>query len=266
MINVVLSGACGKMSGRIAAMMAGEKNIRIAAAIEKKGHSGVGKKFSDVAGIDSNIVACGITDDLKKIINNIDVIVEFTTPKSTLEHLQEAVRFKKAIVIGTTGFNRIEVEKINNASQKIPVFFSPNTSIGVNLVFDILDKIGRALPLNYNVEIVETHHKFKKDAPSGTAKKMAEIIASSRKQNADKVVIYGRKGRTEERPENQICIHALRAGGVKGKHEVRFVSEEDEIVITHSAFSRDIFAKGAVQAVKFIVKKNKGLYSTADLI
>jgi 4-hydroxy-tetrahydrodipicolinate reductase len=170
------------------------------------------------------------------------------------------------MVIGTTGCTKIEADKIRRASAKIPIFFSPNTSIGVNLIFNVLNKISEVLPADYNVEIVETHHIHKKDAPSGTAKKMADIIATARKQNPQKVIIYGRKGQAASRPQDQICIHALRAGNVNGKHEVRFISEEDEIIITHNAFSRNIFAKGAVAALKFIVNKKKGLYTTQDLI
>jgi 4-hydroxy-tetrahydrodipicolinate reductase len=254
------------MSRLIGKLIAQEKGMKVIAALEKKGHADIGKKFSDIVGESSPALNCRITDDIKKVIDEADVIIEYTSPKCTLEHLHEALRAKKAMVIGTTGCTKIEADKIRRASAKIPIFFSPNTSIGVNLIFNVLNKISEVLPADYNVEIVETHHIHKKDAPSGTAKKMADIIATARKQNPQKVIIYGRKGQAASRPQDQICIHALRAGNVNGKHEVRFISEEDEIIITHNAFSRNIFAKGAVAALKFIVNKKKGLYTTQDLI
>ena len=266
MIKVIISGASGRMSKLIAGLISQEKNVKIIAAIERKGHPDVGKKFSDVVGINSSSLNCRITDNIKKAIEEADVIIEYTAPKCVLEHLHEAIKSKKAMVIGTTGFTKIEIDRIKKASAKIPIFFSPNTSIGVNVVFNILEKVAGVLPGDYNVEIVETHHIHKKDAPSGTAKRMADIIALARNQKPDKVITYGRKGRAQSRPENQICIHALRAGNIKGKHEIRFISEEDEIIITHNAFSRNIFAKGAVAALKFISTKKRGLFSTEDLI
>ena len=266
MIKVIISGASGRMSKLIAALIAQEKGMKVVAALERKGHSDIGKKFSDIVGINSAALNCRITDNLKKVIEDSDIILEYTTPKSTLEHLHEAIKSKKAMVIGTTGCTKIEMDKIKKASEKIPVFFSPNTSLGVNLVFDVLGRLASVLPTDYNVEIVETHHIHKKDAPSGTAKKMADIIATARKQKPDKVITYGRKGRAESRPESQICIHALRAGNIEGKHEIRFISQEDEITITHNAFSRNIFAKGALAALKFMATKKKGLFTTEDLI
>jgi 4-hydroxy-tetrahydrodipicolinate reductase len=266
MIKIILSGASGRMSQMIAGLIAQQKGMKVVGAIEKKGHLKIGKKLSDIVGINSPSLNCKITDSLKKVIEEADVIVEYTSPKSTLEHLQEALRYKKAMVIGTTGLSKIETDKIKKASNKIPIFFSPNSSISVNLIFDVLDKIAKVLGDEYNVEIVETHHVHKKDAPSGTAQKMAEIIASARKKQPSKVISYGRKGRTQSRPAEQICIHALRAGNIKGRHEIKFISEEDEIVITHDAFSRSIFAKGAVKAIKFIAERKKGLFTTKDLI
>jgi 4-hydroxy-tetrahydrodipicolinate reductase len=266
MIKVILSGASGRMSQMIARLIAQEKGMKVIGAIEKKGHPDMGKKLSDIADINSASLNCKISASLKKVIEEADVIVEYTSPKSTLEHLQEALRYKKAMVIGTTGLSKIETDKIKKASSKIPIFFSPNSSISVNLIFDVLDKIAAVLGDEYNVEIVETHHVHKKDAPSGTAQKMAEIIACARKKQPSKVITYGRKGRTESRPAEQICIHALRAGNVKGRHEIRFTSEEDEIIIIHDAFSRNIFAKGALKAIKYIADKKKGLFTTKDLI
>lgn len=266
MPRVIVSGSSGRMSRRIMSLLASEKNVKVIVGIEKKNHKDIGSNLQDIVGINSKNLNGLVRDDLSEVIGTCDVIVEFTTPKVTLEHLKQAVKFKKAIVIGTTGFNKKEMSLIKKASSKIPVFFSPNMSIGVNLIFNVLEKLSRSLPLSYNVEIVETHHKFKKDAPSGTAKKMTDIIAKGRRQNLDKVVIFGRRGHTGKKPKNQICVHAIRTGSVVGRHEVKFVSDEDEILIMHNAFSRDIFAKGAISAIKFISKKKKGFYTTADLI
>lgn len=266
MIRVIISGASGRMSRRIISLIAREQGIEISAAIEQKNHKDIGKKLPDLTGIKSKNINCLITDDLNKAAAMSDVIIDFTTPKTTLENLKRALKFKKAIIIGTTGFSKSELYKIKKASLKIPVFFSPNMSQGVNVVFSLLKRLAKALPIDYNVEIIETHHKFKKDAPSGTAKRMAEVIALSRGHKPNMITIFGRKGHTGLRPKNEICIHAVRAGSITGKHEVKFISEEDEITITHNAFSRDIFARGAVQAAKFIYKKKKGLYGQGDLI
>lgn len=266
MIRIIIGGSSGRMSKRIISLLSKEKDIRITAAIEKKNHEDIGKELRNVRGVEFDNLTCQVTDDLRKVIDDSDVIIEFTTPKVTLKHLKEAVKFKKAMIIGTTGLNKRELNEIKKASSKIAVFFSPNMSLGVNLVFSLLEKTSSSLPSNYHTEIVETHHKFKKDAPSGTAKRMAEIIAKTRRDNPDKVIVFGREGISGQRPDNQICIHAVRAGSVVGKHEVKFISDEEEILITHNAFSRDIFAKGAVLAAKFLSKKKKGFYTMADLI
>lgn len=265
-MRVLVSGSSGRMSKRIISLMANDKEIEAVYAIEKKNHKDIGKKLTEIVGIEAKNIDNEVTDDIKKVIETIDVVIEFTTPKATLDHIEEAKKHKKAIVIGTTGFNKEEFDEIKDASFEIPVFISPNMSIGVNLVFNLLRKISKSLPLDYDVEIIETHHKFKKDAPSGTAKKMAKIIAEARDQNPDEVIIYGRRGHTDKKPDNQICIHALRGGSVIGRHQVKFISDEDEIEIIHSASSRDVFAKGAILAAKFINKKKKGLFTTEDII
>ena len=265
-MKVLVSGACGKMSRRIISMLSLDKDIKAVYGIEKRHHKDIGKRLTQVVDIKAKKIDNILTDDINTYINDVDVIIEFTTPEATLEHLNQAKRYKKAIVIGTTGFNQNEILRIKTASSKIPVFLSPNMSLGVNLVFGLLEEIARSLPKDYSVEIVETHHRFKKDAPSGTAKKMAEIIAEARGLNPKKSIIYGRYGYTGERPLNQIGVHAVRGGSVVGRHEVKFISDEEQIEIIHSASSRDAFARGAVIAAKFVYKKKKGLYTVKDLI
>jgi 4-hydroxy-tetrahydrodipicolinate reductase len=265
-MRVLVSGASGRMSKRIISLMANDKEIEAVFPVERKNHPDIGKDLAEAVGIKADNLSYKITDKIDEVIEQADVVVEFTTPEATLEHLKKAQDYKKAVVIGTTGFSQKELETIKDAASGISVFLSPNMSIGVNVVFSLIEQISKKLPSDYQVEIIETHHKFKKDAPSGTAKKIAEIIARTKGQDPEKVIIYGRKGHTGERKGNEICIHAVRGGSVVGRHKIKFISDEDEIEIIHNAASRDVFARGAVKAVKFIIKKKRGLYSTEDLL
>jgi 4-hydroxy-tetrahydrodipicolinate reductase len=254
------------MSKRIISLMAKDKSIEAVYGVEKKGHQDIGRTLSETTGVEAENLNSKIADNIEDSVADADVIVEFTNPQTTLEHLQVAEKNKKAMVIGTTGLSKEQVSEIEKAASSIAVFFSPNMSLGVNVVLDLIEKLAESLSSEYNVEIIETHHKNKEDAPSGTAKKMAQIIAKARDLDPEKDIIYSRAGRVGRRPDAQIAVHAVRGGSVVGIHEIRFISKEDEISITHQAFSRDIFAKGAISACKFINDKEKGLFSTEDLL
>ena len=172
---------------------------------------------------------------------------------------------KKGIVIGTTGFTEPELAEIKAASSEIPVFISPNMSLGVNLLFRLTSEAAKNLP-GYQVEITETHHDQKVDAPSGTAKKLAEVVAEARGNNLAEVAVYGREGRPGPRKPEEIGIHALRIGDVVGEHTVIFAAAGERIELTHKAGSRNILASGAIKAALFLSKQKPGLYSMDDLI
>ena len=186
-------------------------------------------------------------EDNPEIIRDADVVIEFTSPSATLEHLAWVDKFKKAIVIGTTGLDSQQVQKLKKTAQHIPIAFSPNMSLGVNLTFKLVKQAAQTLGQDYKVDIVEAHHIHKKDAPSGTAKRLAQLIKeTSGRENVD--------------------IDSIREGEIVGDHEVRFGGPEDTLIIKHSAKTRDIFAQGALTAAKFIVQQAPGLYDMQDVI
>ncbi|MBL7091816.1 MAG: 4-hydroxy-tetrahydrodipicolinate reductase [Candidatus Omnitrophica bacterium] len=246
MIKLVISGCCGKMGRRIIALSLGDSNFELAGAIENKAHPAIGKKLSEALGIP------GLTLEVKDnpgIIKGADVLIEFSNPSATVEHLTSAVKHKKAVVIGTTGLSPEQAQKVKEASRDIPVVFSPNMSLGVNLVFRLVKEAAQKLGRDYKVDIVEAHHIHKKDAPSGTAKRLAELIKES-------------SGREKEKIE----IDSVREGEIVGDHQVRFNGPRDTIIIKHSAKTRDIFARGALEAAKFAAKQPPGLYDMQNVI
>ncbi len=207
-----------------------------------------------------------ISDELEHIIDEGEVLIEFTDPDTTLDHLGMAIEHNKAMVIGTTGFSDEQLEEIKEIAPQIPCVMAPNMSVGVNLLFKLAKEIAPVLGDDYDIEIVEAHHRKKKDAPSGTAMRIAEILAKALGRNLKGVGVYGRKGITGERTKKEIGIHAVRAGDIVGEHTITFAGTGERIEITHRAHSRDTFAQGALRAVKFVAKAKKGLYDMQDVL
>jgi 4-hydroxy-tetrahydrodipicolinate reductase len=264
MIKVLVAGAGGRMGGRIIAALEGQKGIALGGAFEKKGHFAVGQDAGGVSGIGSkNLV---VVDRLESIMDSGDVIIDFTDPEATLRHVELAAAQEKAMVIGTTGMEAGQKEELDKAARKIPIVFAPNTSVGVNLLFKVLSDVAPILGDAYDVEIVETHHRFKKDAPSGTAKKMAEVVASSLGRDLEKVAVYGRSGMVGERKKEEIGIFSMRGGDVVGEHTVIFSGLGDRVEFTHRAHSRDTFAQGAVRAAKWVAGRVPGLYDMMNVL
>lgn len=246
MIKLVISGCCGKMGKRIIALSLDDSNFELAGAIENRAHPAIGKKLSEALGIP------GLTLEVKDnpgIIEAADVLIEFSNPSATVEHLGSAVKHKKAVVIGTTGLSPEQAQKVKEASRDIPIVFSPNMSLGVNLVFRLVREAAQKLGRDYKVDIMEAHHIHKKDAPSGTAKRLAELIKES-------------SGREKEKIE----IDSVREGEIVGEHQVRFNGPQDTVIIKHSAKTRDVFARGALEAAKFAAKQPPGLYDMQNVI
>lgn len=256
MIKVGIAGAAGKMGATIATLCAQDKEFKIALLTENSGHISIGtEKYG-----------CKITDNLKDNIENIDVFIDFTTPTATLSSLLILKQAKKPVVIGTTGFNENELNEIKKISLEIPVVLSSNYSIGVNVIQNLLKEAIKVIKDDYDIDIVESHHRMKKDAPSGTAITFAKIIMEEKKLDFEKNVIYTRTGRNNDRPRDQIGIFAVRGGGVIGEHTIIMASMGDKIEIKHTAFSRETFAAGAIKAAKFIINKKPGLYSMKDVL
>lgn len=261
MINIAINGICGRMGLRIAELVAVDESLKLVAALEMEGHPHIGKDLSSVIGQFHNGVI--ISQELN---GSPDVLIDFTSPDSTLSRLKVCADNGIAMVIGTTGLNNEQIEHVKKASQKIPCLLSPNMSIGVNLLFKLVETVSKILGEGSDIEIIESHHRFKKDAPSGTALKIAEKICSATNREMDDVVIYGRKGLIGERPRNQICIHSIRAGDIVGEHTVTFCNGGERLELVHKAQTRDSFALGAIHAAKFLSGKPPGLYNMEDAL
>lgn len=264
MIKAIILGVAGKMGRRLVTCAANYPNIKIIGGIEQPGNPFIGKDAGETAGI-GNIEA-KITDSLDAVIGNSDVCIDFSHHSSTISALPIIIKHKKAFVICTTGFDESEILEIKEASKLIPVLLSPNMSVGVNLLFDLVCEVAAKLGDDYDIEIVEAHHNKKKDAPSGTAAKLAEIAAKSRGRDINKDGIYGRKGMVGERKTGEIGVHAVRAGDIVGEHTVVFAGPGERIELIHRAHTRDTFANGALRAALFIVNKKPGFYSMKDVL
>jgi len=264
MIKVIVCGGCGKMGSKVAKLICQNKDMKLLGIIESPSHPDIGKVWGGSLGIGETGIL--IKDDLEEIIQNADQIVEFTNPQVSLEHLEIISKYKKPLIMGTTGFSSKEIEKINRLAQGIPFLLSPNMSLGVNLLFKLAAETAAALSDDYDIEIVETHHRFKKDAPSGTAKKLAQEIAKAKGINLDEAAIYGREGIIGERGKGEICIHSIRGGDITGEHTVIFTALGERLELTHKAHSRDTFAYGTIQAIKFMESKPAGFYEMKDVL
>jgi len=265
MVNVIVMGASGKMGSRVIALMRDKANgLQLSAAVEKYGLPAVGRDAGDVAGCGPMGISIGHA--IGPALPKGDVVIDFTEPSGTIGILPEVAEAGKAIVIGTTGFSNTEMGQIRDFAKQIPCVLSPNMSVGVNLVFKILADTARVTGDDYDVEIVEVHHRLKKDAPSGTAMKMAEVVAGTLKRDLDRVGVFGRKGMIGERKPNEIGIQSVRAGDVVGEHTVIFAGPGERIEITHRAHSRDNFARGALVAARWVSDRPPGLYDMQDVL
>jgi len=235
MIKLGIAGVCGKMGRRIYELASHDKDFEVGLALEKKGTPVIGKELG-------KIKVSSSPDGLFLV----DVFVDFTTPEGTEVNLDYVARYKKALVLGTTGLSETQIQKVEDISKVVPVVFSPNMAIGVNVLFAMLPEIAKRLGPDYSVEIVEAHHRGKKDAPSGTAKKFAQVLADATKK--------------------EIPTHAIRLGDIIGDHTIIFCGNSERIEIKHQAHTRDLFAVGALRAAKWVMGKPPGLYSMQDVL
>jgi 4-hydroxy-tetrahydrodipicolinate reductase len=262
MLKVIVSGVAGKMGSTILRRVLMDSSLKLAGALEREGHLWLGKDAGNVMGFDKAGVI--VTDKFPQMRG--DVIIDFTTKEATFSLLDLAVKNKISMVIGTTGLNEKDREEITKASKKIPIVFSPNMSIGINLLFKLLPEAVKVLGDEYDIEIYEEHHRHKKDAPSGTALAFGEIIAKSFGKELKDVGVFERKGITGERKKGTIGIQSIRAGDIVGDHTVLFATDGERIEFTHRATSRDNFARGAIRAAKWVVQQKPGLYSMMDVL
>ena len=264
MIKVVVAGAGGRMGGRLISLIGESKSLRLAGAIEKKGHPAVGRDAGEVAG--GARLGIPIGDDLTTLAEKADVLIEFTSPEATLAHVEIMASRKKAMVIGTTGLSAEQVSELKTKAKAIPCVLAPNMSVGVNLMLKVIAEMARALGGDYDIEVTEAHHRLKKDAPSGTALKMAEVLAKATGKSLDQVAAYARKGMIGERKRGEIGMQVIRAGDIVGDHTVLFGGIGERLEVTHRASSRDTFAMGALRGAEWVVKQAPGLYDMQDVL
>ena len=264
MVELVVAGAAGRMGGRIIALARDAADLRVAGAFERPGHPHLGRDAGEVAG--AGHLGVAIVPDAGPLLAPGRVLVEFTAPEPTLEHLRLAAAQGAGAVVGTTGLQAAQVDEVRRLATRVPIMFSPNMSVGVNLAFRVLALMAKALGDDYDVEITEIHHRMKKDAPSGTAAKMAEVIAEALGRRIEDAGVYGRHGLIGERTTKEIGVHALRGGDVVGEHTVVFSTAGERLELTHRAHSRDTFGQGALRAARFVATARPGLYSMHDVL
>ncbi len=264
MIKILVIGAAGRMGKTIVSCINDTPGVEIAGGTEMPGSPAVGKDVGDIAGIGPRNVFIGT--DLGKALQACDTAIDFSTPESTMETLRQAARLGKAVVVGSTGFSTEQKKEISDLCRKIRCVLAPNMSIGVNAVFKIAADLAKVLGDAYDVEIVEAHHKFKKDAPSGTAMRIAEIVAQALGRDLGEVGVYGRQGMTPGRSPKEIGVHTVRAGDIVGEHRLIFGGMGETVEIVHRAQSRETFARGAVRAAQWVAGQPNGLYDMQDVL
>lgn len=263
-VAVAVNGVMGRMGLQIARLLSQNPSFRIVGGIERKGHSSVGVDIGLlIQGKNSGVM---VTDDPSRITERVDCIIDFSTPASTLAILEYARKKKISLVIGTTGISKEDTEVIRQAGKETAIVQSPNMSVLVNLLFKLVELAAETAGDSFDAEIVEVHHKNKIDAPSGTALKLADIIARACNRQLSDTARYERHGQIGTRPRGEIGIQALRGGDIVGEHTVMFIGTGERLEITHRATSRENFAQGALLAAQWIAGKTPGVYTMGDVL
>lgn len=264
MIRLVLSGAAGRMGQRLIWGIQEAPDLELVGALERPDHPLLGQDAGLVAGCRPTGIP--LSSDPQAVLARAEVLVVFSPPEAALGHLASAAQEGRAAVVGTTGFSSEARRKIQSLSRKIPCVLAPNFSVGMNVLFWILNRVAPILGTDYDIEVVEAHHRHKQDAPSGTALRMVEILARALDRDPQAVTRYGRQGWTGERPREEIGVHALRAGTLVGEHTVLFAGIGEELRLTHRAYSRDNFVRGALLAARWVRTRPPGLYDMEDVL
>jgi len=264
MAKAIIVGAAGKMGRRLTQAILQSPGMKLVGAVEREGHPAIGKDIGDLAG--EGQIDVVVDSDLTHVVTRGEVIIDFTVPEVSLRSLELSVHHGCAIVIGTTGFSPEQMDKVKTLGQQTRCVMAPNMSVGVNVMFRIVADVAQVLGEGYDVEIVESHHRFKKDAPSGTAMKLGETIADALGRDLEKVGVWHRKGLVGERKSSEIGMAVVRAGDIVGEHTVIFGGIGERLEVTHRAHSRDNFAQGAVKAAQWVIGQPNGLYDMQDVL
>jgi 4-hydroxy-tetrahydrodipicolinate reductase len=264
MTRIAITGAAGRMGRALIEATHQTQGLQLSVALERPGSSVIGNDAGELAGIGKNGVLIG--DDLGKVSEQFDVLIDFTRPEVTSQNLALCLQANKRIVIGTTGFSDEQKQAISKASEAIAVVFAPNMSVGVNLCLKLLDMAARVMGDYTDIEIIEAHHRHKIDAPSGTALRMGEVVAAALGRDLQDCAVYGRQGQTGERDRKTIGFETIRAGDIVGEHTVMFADIGERVEITHKASSRMTFANGAVRAAAWLMQHASGLFDMQDVL
>jgi len=259
--ELVVIGAAGRMGRRIISLAAESGRFDIAAAVERQGHPDIGK--------DAGLVAAAEPLNVKLDSSypaDADIAIDFSQPEAADKTIGYCAENNVALVLGTTGLSSAQREKIKAASAKTPIMYATNMSVGMNVLFSLVGKVASMLGEEYDIEIIEQHHRFKKDAPSGTALTLAENICKATARDFPAAIVHGRSGKDALRQKGSIGMHAVRAGDITGKHEVIFSTLGETVTLSHIAHSRDTFARGALRAAEWLVGKKPALYSMVDVL
>ena len=263
-MKVVITGAAGRMGRRLIALIKEATDLTLVGAIERKEHVSIGQDAGEVAGCGR--IGVPIGEDFSSTVQHGDVTIDFSSPAAALEHLRIAAAHHRAMVIGTTGLSAQNIGELRALACRIPCVFSPNMSVGVNVVLKVIADMAKTFGEEYDIEVIEAHHRLKKDAPSGTALKMAEVLAEAVGRDLNEAAMYARKGLIGERNAKEIGIQSIRAGDIVGDHTVLFGGTGERIEVTHRAQSRDTFAQGALRAARWVVSQPPNLYDMTDVL
>ena len=264
MRRIAVMGAAGRMGKILIEAVSQTEGAGLTAAIDRPDSSLIGADAGELAALGR--IGITLSDDLSKVVDEFDVLIDFTHPSVTLKNLDVCRKAGKAMIIGTTGFSAEERQRLEDAAKDIPIVFAANYSVGVNLCLKLLDTAARVLGDEVDIEIIEAHHRHKVDAPSGTALRMGEVVANALGRDLQKVAVYGREGQTGARERETIGFATVRAGDVVGDHTVLFAADGERVEITHKASSRMTFAKGAVRAAMWLGQQPAGLYDMQDVL
>lgn len=264
MTRIAITGAAGRM-GRILIAAVEASDAKLGAIVVLADDPMLGLDAGAIAGLGKNLGVQAVAS-LEEVVDQFDVLIDFTAPAATLANIELCKKYGKKIVIGTTGLTADQKEQLNAASSEIGIVFAPNYSVGVNLCLNLLRMAASVMGEDSDIEVIEMHHRHKVDAPSGTALRMGEVVAETLNWNLDEVAVYGREGQTGARPQKQIGFETIRGGDVVGDHTVMFATEGERVEITHKAQSRMTFAKGALRAAQWVNNQPNGLYDMQDVL
>ena len=262
-LSVAVAGATGRMGRMLIEAVLASADMRLRAALERKGHAQLGGNAGQLVGMKADVA---ISDDVGKGLAGCDLMIDFTRPEGTLEHVAACRKLGVRMVIGTTGFSDQQKSVITEASGDIAIAMAPNFSVGVNVAFKLLEVAAAALKQGYDVEIVEAHHRHKVDAPSGTALRMGEVVAHALGRDLARCAVFGREGVTGERKDETIGFATVRGGDLVGDHTVMFIGAGERLEVSHRASSRANYAQGALRAARFLMSRRSGFFDMQDVL